>query len=219
MSSLIGENCHALLVLSRFGIALGFGDKSIGTVCNEYGVDVDTFLAIINLMEHGDCPDAEYRPKVSIDCLIEYLYHSHLFFLKFRLPEMRKKLCDALNDGETDINLAILVYFDKFVSALEKHTQNEDRKVFPYVRALLHGEKPDRQTIKLGKQHDRIQTSLTEFKNVLIKYYPARKANEINSFLFDVFNCERDLASHNAVEEYLFQPAIETLENEIRKKV
>jgi len=212
MSALIGENYPALLVLSRFGIALGFGDKTIDEVCAENSVDVNTFLAVVNLMTNDNRRNSDVSTGLSPECLIAYLEQSHHFFLKFRLPEMRNKLVAALNDEETDLNAAILVYFDNFVKALRKHTLNEDRKIFPYVRALMKGEKQTIKPIVLGKQHEQIQRRLTEFKNVLIKYYPARKTNEINSFLFDVFNCERDLASHNAVEEYLFQPEIEILE-------
>ncbi|MDR0686991.1 MAG: hemerythrin domain-containing protein [Dysgonamonadaceae bacterium] len=219
MSVLISENCYALPVLTRFGIALGFGDKSVLEVCRDNCVDVDTFIAVISLTERGGNQREVSGRRVSIESLIDYLYNSHHFFLQFRLPEMRRKLVAALNDGEDDLNLAVIGYFDNFVSTLKKHTQNEDRKLFPYVRALLQGEKPDKQTIVLGKQHERIQSSLTEFKNVLIKYYPSKKANEINSFLFDVFNCERDLASHNAVEELLFKPAIEEMVNNLSKTV
>ena len=37
MCNLVGDNYPILLVMSRFGISLGFGDKSIGTVCRESG--------------------------------------------------------------------------------------------------------------------------------------------------------------------------------------
>ena len=45
MSDLVCDNYPVLLVMSRFGIALGFGDKSIGEVCRENGVHTETFLA------------------------------------------------------------------------------------------------------------------------------------------------------------------------------
>jgi hypothetical protein len=39
MSDLICENYPMVLVMSRFGIALGFGEKNIGEVCRQNGVD------------------------------------------------------------------------------------------------------------------------------------------------------------------------------------
>jgi regulator of cell morphogenesis and NO signaling len=92
----------------------------------------------------------------------------------------------------------------------------EERIVFPYVRSLLKGEKRDNYSIEIfRKQHDQVEVKLTEFKHILIKYYPAKSTNETNSFLFDIFNCEKDLASHNAVEDRLLVPAIMELESKI----
>ena len=52
---------------------------------------------------------------------------------------------------------------------------------------------------------------LRELKNIIIKYYPSGSSNELNGVLFDIFNCEHELASHNAVEDELFIPAVERL--------
>jgi regulator of cell morphogenesis and NO signaling len=213
MSSLIGRNYQALLVMSRFGIALGFGDKTIGEVCRDNQVDTDTFLAIINLMVNENKAVLSPDTSLSVESLIDYLHNSHDYFLNYRLPEIREKLVKVLNESEDDLNKAVLEYFDKFVAEIKKHMLNEDKKVFPYVKSLLDTRHKDKYPVGFSKQHEQIETRLTEFKNILIKYYPAQSTNEINSVLFDIFNCERDLASHNAVEEYLFLPAIEDLEN------
>jgi regulator of cell morphogenesis and NO signaling len=213
MSNLISENYPALLVMSRFGIALGFGEKSIGEVCRNNRVDANTFLAIINLMvsENRIIPSSD--TEISVESLIDYLHNSHNYFLNYRLPEIREKLSKVLNEGEDDLNKAVLEYFDKFVAEIRKHMLNEDKKVFPYVKHLLTAKNKDKYNIGFSKQHEQIETRLAEFKNILIKYYPAQSTNEINSVLFDIFSCEKDLASHNAVEEYLFLPAIEKLES------
>ena len=50
MSDLICENYPMVLVMSRFGIALGFGEKSIGEVCRQNGVDANTFLTVVNFL-------------------------------------------------------------------------------------------------------------------------------------------------------------------------
>mgnify|MGYP000192527164 FL=1 len=46
MSDLVCDNYPVLLVMSRFGIALGFGDKSIGEVCRENGVHTLSLIHI-----------------------------------------------------------------------------------------------------------------------------------------------------------------------------
>ena len=39
MSDLICDNYSLLMVMSRFGLSLGFGDKSVREVCEAQGVD------------------------------------------------------------------------------------------------------------------------------------------------------------------------------------
>ena len=57
MSVLVCENYPILLVMSRFGIPLGFGDKTIEEVCRDNRVDVDTFLSITCLLYTSDAAD------------------------------------------------------------------------------------------------------------------------------------------------------------------
>jgi regulator of cell morphogenesis and NO signaling len=208
MSDLIGENYPALLVLGRFGIALGFGNKSIGEVCRNNSVDTDTFLAIINLMvmENQMMPSVDIR--ISLESLVNYLRNSHDYFLNYRLPEIRTKLRQALDANQEELNRAVVEYFDKFVIEVRKHMLYEDEKVFPFVNGLPKGKKNEKYSSSFSKQHEQIEMRLTEFKNILIKYYPAQSTNEINGVLFDIFNCEKELTLHNAIEDYLFLPAL-----------
>jgi regulator of cell morphogenesis and NO signaling len=213
MSSLLTENYRMLLVISRFGISLGFGDKTIGEVCRENQVDVPTFLVIVNMLLDEDGAANYAETAFSIDSLISYLRNSHDYFLNFRLPAIRADLNGLLSKDKDELSQAILNYFDEYVAEVRKHMAYEEETVFPYVRALLAGQRRGDYAIAVfRRQHDHVSARLTEFKNIIIKYYPAKSANEINSVLFDIFNCENDLASHNAIEDRLFVPAIAALE-------
>ena len=215
MSDLVCDNYPVLLVMSRFGIALGFGDKSIGEVCRENGVHTGTFLAVVNLLlNEGEAE--EYRGDISVGALLGYLHNSHDYFLHFRLPAIRRNLLGVIDCGAKDIAIAILRFFDEYVAEVQKHMRYGERRVFPYVTALLNGVHPGEYSIAVfRKRHDQVEAKLTELKNILIKYYPATSSNELNSVLFDIFTCEQDLASHNYIEDYLFVPAIQELENQI----
>ena len=218
MSKLLCENYSSLLVFSRFGIALGFGDKSIGEVCTDNGVDTDTFLTIINLLMEDDHAIHHSDATFSLESLVNYLHNSHTYFLDYRLPAIRLKLVEVLDPTQKDLNKAVLIYFDEYVAQVHKHMKYEEKTVFPYVRSLLKGEKKGKYNIGIfRKQHDQVEAKLTEFKHILIKYYPAKSTNEINSVLFDIFNCEKDLASHNSIEDSLFVPAILELENKMEE--
>lgn len=53
MIDLISDNYSLLQVMSRFGLSLGFGDKTVKEVCEMNGVDCPTFLAVVNFMAEG----------------------------------------------------------------------------------------------------------------------------------------------------------------------
>lgn len=212
MCDLVSMHYSVLLVMSRFGISLGFGERTIGETCGEAHVDASTFLAVVNLLISGEEGAAADPAGVSIEGLTDYLHRSHGYFLDFRLPAIRKKLADAI-EPDGDLSIAILRFFDEYVSEVHKHMDLEETHLFPYVQALLRGERrPEYSTEEFCRHHDAIESKLTELKNILIKYYPADHTNELNGVLFDIFLCEEDLASHNDVENRIYVPAIRLLE-------
>ena len=89
MCDLVCDRYSVLQVMSRFGIALGFGDKTIAEVCTDNKVDTATFLAVVNLlMNFGN--GEELAAEVSVRALTDSLHKSHVYFLDFRLPAIRR---------------------------------------------------------------------------------------------------------------------------------
>ena len=199
MCDLVCDRYAVLQVMSRFGIALGFGDKTIAEVCAESRVDAATFLAVVNmLMNFGN--GAELAGEVSVRSLTDYLHNSHGYFLDFRLPAIRRKLIEAVDCALSDVSFAIMRFFDEYAAEVQRHMSYEEQTVFPYVESLLSGEKNTAYSIDIfRRQHDQVDAKLRELKNIIIKYYPSGSSNELNGVLFDIFNCEHELASHNAV--------------------
>lgn len=219
MSDLICENYPMVLVMSRFGIALGFGEKNIGEVCRHNGVDACTFLTVVNFLAeetYSPIPVESINKCLSLEAMIQYLHNSHDYFLKFRLPHIRRKLINAIADCPEDIKFVIQKFYDEYAMEVDKHMTYEEKYVFPYVRGLLKGKKDPKYNIGIFiKRHDQIEMKIVELKNILIKYYPGEGTNILNSVLFDIFATQEDLASHNRIEDYLFIPAIMALEKQI----
>lgn len=211
MCDLVCDRYAVLQVMSRFGIALGFGDKSIAEVCADNRVDTATFLAVVNLlMNHGR--GEELAEGVSVRALTDYLHNSHGYFLNFRLPAIRRKLIEAVDCAQNDVSFAILRFFDEYVAEVQRHMSYEEQRVFPYVEKLLAGERSADYSMEIfQRHHDQVDAKLGELKNIIIKYYPSGSTNELNGVLFDIFTCEQELASHNAVEDEIFVPAVERL--------
>jgi len=209
MCDLVCAHYPVLQVMSRFGIALGFGDKTVAEVCAENKVDTATFLAVVNISINRN---GNAEQEVSVRSLLDYLHNSHSYFLDFRLPAIRRKLIEAVDCSLSDVSFAIMRYFDEYVAEVDRHMTYEEKEVFPYVDALLAGEKKEDYSIDIFRRHhDKVEERLRELKNIIIKYYPSGGTNELNGVLYDIFTCEEELASHNAVENRLFIPAVERL--------
>ena len=54
LRSLIRDNSLLLMVMSRFGISLGFGNKTVKEICESHGVDTATFLTVAHLIPNKE---------------------------------------------------------------------------------------------------------------------------------------------------------------------
>ena len=222
MSDIICDNYSLLQVMSRFGLPLGFGNYSVEEVCKSSQVDCNTFLAVANFINKGHSRSSLPQTDISVETLMIYLKNAHHYFLDFQLPTIRRKLLEAIDcSTDNEITFLILKFFDVYVQEVRNHMNYEDQYVFTYVDNLLKGQKDENYNIKMFvSHHDHIDEKLTELKNSIIKYYPdSKKAYMMNAVLFDIFNCEKDLVSHNAIEDYLFVPAVLQLEEEVKKNI
>lgn len=219
MSDLICERYDLLLVITRFGIPLGFGDQTIREVCDENQVHVDTLLAVVNtIVSHNNKPSRDLLSSLSPIALVDFLKRSHHYFLDYRLPKLLVHLHHAIEGGPGEIVFLINKFFDEYVGEVHKHMGYEDKNVFPYVRALIEG----RQKKGVGaynidifsRRHDKVEARISELKNILIKYFPDGSGYELTSVLHELFSTEEDLATHNFIEDCLFVPLIRQMEQE-----
>ena len=218
MSDVICDEPALLQMMSRFGIPLGVADKTVTQVCQEHHVDTATFLALANFMKQGARGAAEHLPQVSVAALTDYLRRAHTYFLDYQLPAVRRKLLEALDCSQTaEVSLLIIKFYDNYMGEVRKHMQHENRKVFGYVEGLLRGERTGNYSIAdFARSHSSIDVKLQELKNIIIKYYaPTEQAELLHSALYDIFTCEKDLRIHCQVEDDIFVPAVQILENQV----
>lgn len=221
MESLITANYRLLNMLSRFGISLGVGDKSIEEVCRLNGVDCSTFLAVANLFNNPDSPQEDV--VFSVEDLILYLQKSHTYYTDYRLPAIRSSLEKAIASGGKEMQYLILNYFDDYASEVARHMAQEDEEVFPYLRRLIEsynngvalsgGKNPH----IFSEQHNSIDVRLGELIDIIVKYYPGGATNDLNSVLYDIFVCQQDLETHNLIEDVLLVPKVKEMEDSLKE--
>lgn len=218
MSDLIDDDASLLLSVSRFGISLGFGNKTIHEACSLNGVDTETFLAVLNFLAgENTTTQTKNLEKISIETVIHYLRNAHSYFLTYKLPSIKSKLLEAVKATEQGdaYSIIFMKFFDDYYVEVQKHMEYEDKTVFPYVTNLLSGKSNSTFKIRdFEAHHTDIDSKLAELKKILIKHYPAKGVSyQLNDVLFDLLSCEKDLQAHNRVEDYFFVPLVEAIEN------
>ncbi|MBQ7530213.1 MAG: response regulator transcription factor [Paludibacteraceae bacterium] len=218
MSELLSQDRQAMQIVSRFGIPMGVGDKTIEAVCREHGIHTPTFLAIVNLDHSADRPQTatmyptrasslgtpaltEYRLSEDIDLptLQMYLKNAHTYFLDFLLPRLRRQLIEAINPTAADNQIPMLIvrYFDEYVQEIRTHIEHEN----------------DGRLEEHATDDRHIAQKLHELVNLIVKYYPAHStypfANELmTTVLLGIYQTEEELKTHCAIEDEILRPAL-----------
>lgn len=214
MRDIINDNSILLTVINRFSISLGFGDKSVASVCMDNDVDVDTFLAVINLISGKDLTGYH----IAIQPLIKYLRKSHHYILNHTLPAIKKSLIEGIQQTNTsEIAMFILKFYDGYMQEVRKHMEYEDNVVFSYVENLIKGEVKDKfQISDFSSRHEHMAGTLDELKELFIYQYNQEDNDLISTALFQITLCGNDLMSHCEIENKLLFPAVSKLEESIK---
>lgn len=225
MSDVISDDYRMLQIISRFGIKLGFGDQTVGATCRAAGVDVSTFLTVVNYVKDAaHARISEMVEQIDLPALIAYLKNSHSYFVDFRLPNIRRKLLEAIDlSSGNRIAMLILRFYDEYAQEVERHMTFENNHVHPFVETLLQGRIPSETFRSIEEQYDEqhasIEKSLSELKSIIVKYYPSdNNASLMGEVLMDIFMTDEDLHSHCHMEDTLVAECIRRLENEVRRQ-
>lgn len=224
LAEMISEDYRLLQVLSRFGIALGFGNKSVDDVCQENGVHTDTFISVCNYISQGIKPSFDEYTMLNVAGLLTYLRNSHIFFLDFMLPSIRRKFVNAVDcSTHNEIGFLLLKFFDDYVAEIRKHQTYEAEHFYAYVDGLLQGKRTGETSVahlendQVHRDHDKlIAQKLNDLKNIIIRYCPSSESKELlNDALMHLFEFEADLNSHTLLEDTIFIPIVSLLESQV----
>ena len=209
MADMIATNYDLILMLPRFGIPLGFGDKSVKEVCRQNGVDEEFFLTVCNIYSFDDFrPDEEDVARIDNRLVIEHLQAAHRYYINERLPHLEHHL-EHITAGVGQQSAAILQkYFADYCKEVRDHVRREEKNLSQMHQSLREGEPLSKA---LGehyqKSHDNIKDKLSDLTQIIVKYIPGERLNEeMMELVFDIMQLSRDLEKHAVIEELLLMP-------------
>lgn len=220
LADILHSNYRLLLLLPRFGLNLGFGEKSVAEYCRETEVSEQLFIMICNIytFEHY-LPGSEELAQLDIQSLVNYLQLSHSYYLDNRIRMLGEQLHDIAGQCIPTYRKILNRFFEEYKNEVINHFEYEEKTVFPYILHILEGKNYSGYEIEIFEQnHSNIEDKLNDLKNIIIKYLPGTSSlTEKTGMLFNIFSLEEDLSKHTLIEDRLLIPLVQKLEQHYGK--
>lgn len=190
LSESVSENYLLIPVLNRFGIKLGLGDKTVVSICEEYDINSDFFLSILNTYLNDDYFPERILQRFDIKLVSDYLKQTDAYYAHALIPNIEKHLNAfiSLSDPNNKQLTLISKLFQKFKLELLNRINN----------GIL--------------DDDDSQVLLFDLKNILIKHISGNfNENLCYAVIFSVDSLLNDLSKHNRIRDKILKPMIRNL--------
>lgn len=223
MSEVVEEHPSLIPVINRFGIRLGLGDKSVAMICDEYKLDTDFLLTVINTFLNE-----EYFPEKKLQTfhtsqIIGYLTKTNQFYQRSQIPNIERHLNSFIMMSTSQNNTLNLIgrFFSSFKEELTARIERDEQMWFPYCRSLSekvngHLDAELDKTLLLNSEsraEDTIEALLADLKSIMIKHLSGEyNENLCYAVIFAISSLEKDIKQHNRIRYRILTPMVSAME-------
>ena len=224
MADIVTSNTNLLLVIERFGIPLGFGNKTVFGVCKEHNLDSRLVMAVMNISINKNYPVQESLSYGMLPGLITYLKNAHDYYLDHKLPFINDLIDRFIQNTENPNTRLIKSFFNEYAKEVEEHMNLENDTVFPYIETVytsfVRKEEPGQRDYSIRdfvEHHSDIDEKLDDLVHLLIKHFPPTKERYYrNEILLELSGLQDDLNDHAGLENLILVPLVRELEYKLR---
>ena len=156
LADVIHADYSLLLLLHRFGINLGFGDKTVRECCEANHVSCTLFLMICNVYSNEQYLPTEKEIEgigANVDQLIAYLKNSHSYYLENRMLSIQEQLKEISEGCEQQHQQILNLFFNEYKNEVIRHFDYEEVTVFPYISNMVKGARPEDYEIGVFREN------------------------------------------------------------------
>ena len=215
LADIIAANHNVILLLPRFGIPLGFGEKSVHEVCAASGVPEDFMRLRCNLYTFEDyLPMIDELSEIDMTPLVPYLKASHRYYTDERLPHIGAHIDNIASQIDNRYGKVFQQFYADFRNQIEDHFSSEEKYEFARVLALQQG--ASRRGLMKGtskRTHPDLVDKLNDLTQIVYKYLPGNVLpEETMELVFDILQLSSDIQKHALIEDKILQPYMQWLE-------
>ena len=222
MCTIVHMNYHLLSVINNFGVKLGFGDKTIESLCAQENIDIDCFLTVLNVYTFPEYTPEIVVSKSYIENLVSYYKNTHEYYLNAIIPTLKELINQlTINQFQTTQSALIRRFHEEYVSEVEKYILFNDQFVFSYLQQLYKADiqlnsklKNENVTLMVNdfkQKNATIEHKLFDLKNILLKYFSTPEEDLVIHILYLLFRFEKDFQDHSSLEQKVLIPLIKEL--------
>ena len=221
MVDLIERNSSFLLFMQHFKIDFRVDDLTVGQVCKEYDISESLFLSVGNLYNGLKSKSEIVLSNKDILQLIEFLRNSHIYYRKYKYPEIKSYIHQLQEENPSKELLLLEKFFNTYLKEVIEHLDYEENVAFPYFTELVTNNNipcDDKYTAKeYHEHHTDIELKLADLKKLLLKHI--KISNSLNlrrRLLTALLELEFDLYIHSLIEETILVPVGSSLEKDCK---
>lgn len=220
LSAALEQHPTLIPLVSRFGIRLGLGDKSVAAVCADHQIDAGFMLTLMNTYLFEEYFPEQKLKSFHVSQLVDYLSKTNAYYLHYQLPNIERHLGSLIaSGGAGNRNLALLgKFFAGFKQSLTAAIDYDTHEWFPYCLALSGGnaangaKKVPVSGVSDGEEEDPAVSQLRDMRNIMVRHLSGEyNDNLAYAVIFAVGSIERDIRQHNRIRNRILTPVIDAL--------
>lgn len=219
MSTALEQHPTLIPLTNRFGIRLGLGDKSIATVCNEYGIEPGFMLTLMNTFLFEEYFPEQKLKSFHVSQIIDYLSKTNAYYLESQLPNIERHLGSLIaSGGGGNKNLDLIgQFFGKFKASLTASIAYDRDTWFPFCLGLSSGETAcpvENASIPNAAQGDEDQAVglLRDLRSIMVRHLSGQYSDNLAyAVIFAITSIQRDIRQHNRIRNRILTPLISAL--------
>ena len=146
--------------------------------------------------------------------IVDYLHNSNSFYLLKEFTALEEELKAMVEPCDATQKKVVARFFSDYKAQVENHFEYEESVVFPYIRALMAGQRYASYSIEqFEENHSNIDETLNDLKNIVMKYLPDTCDTVLrNQVLYRIYRLGEDLLKHTLIEDNILIPMVNKIE-------
>ena len=155
--------------------------------------------------------------KDRLQDILKFLRKSHRYYMDVMVPNLAASLERLTAPCSEHQRQTLWKFFSEYKEELTSHFSYEENVAFPYIEAMLAGERSGQYSIgEYEQNHSNIQEKLDDLKNLITRSLPKEcKPEDANQVLYCLYTLEMDLQKHTFIEDDVLIPAAVQLEERV----